>query len=159
MLLISGNENGQRVPQHRRVIDAAVAAGVSLLAYTSAPRATTTDLVLAPDHKATEEAINAAGLPAAILRNSWYTENYRDSFDQARASGLIRNSVGDGQVASATRQDYAEAAAVVITTSGHDGAVYELSGDVAWTFDDFAATAAGRLRRGLERQHPRRSAR
>jgi NAD(P)H dehydrogenase (quinone) len=150
VMLISGSDNGVRVQQHRTVVDAAVAADVSLLVYTSAPKATTSDLVLAPDHKATEELIAAAGLPSTILRNGWYTENYRDSFDQARSTGRISNCVGDGRVASATRQDYAQAAAVVLSTSGHAGTVYELTGDVAWSFGDFAATAARVLGSAVE---------
>ena len=73
VLLISGSEVGQRVTQHQSVIDAAKAAGVTKFVYTSAPKATTSDLVLAPEHKATEELIAASDLPSVILRNNWYT--------------------------------------------------------------------------------------
>lgn len=139
VLLISGSEVGRRVEQHRAVIDAAAAAGVSKLVYTSAPKATTSDLVLAPEHKATEELIAASGIPSVILRNNWYTENYADTLAQARATGGFAASVGDGRVASASRRDFAEAAAVVLLEEGHDGAVYELGGDVAWDYDDLAA--------------------
>ncbi|GAA4383170.1 SDR family oxidoreductase [Tsukamurella soli] len=141
VLLISGSEVGSRIAQHQAVIDAAKAAGVSKFVYTSAPKATTTDLVLAPEHKATEEAIAAAGLPAVILRNNWYTENYAD---QARKSetGVIVASAGEGRVASASRKDYADAAAVVLLEDGHIGSVYELGGDIAWNFHDLAAAIA-----------------
>jgi NAD(P)H dehydrogenase (quinone) len=142
VLLISASEPGRRIEQHRTVIDAAAAAGVGRLVYTSAPNAQQTTLVLAPDHKATEDLSTASGVPATILRNNWYTENYRGTFDQARATGRIKTSAGTGRVASATREDYADAAAVVLTTEGHDGAVYELSGDTAWDHEEFAATAA-----------------
>lgn len=145
VLLISGSEIGRRVPQHRAAIEAAAAAGVGRVVYTSAPKATTTDLVLAPEHKATEELLAESGLATTILRNGWYTENYLQDFEQARATGSVANSVGSGRIAGAPRADYAEAAAVVLTTDGHDGAVYELSGDVAWSFDDFAATAGRAL--------------
>lgn len=141
VLLISASEPGKRVPQHRAVIDAAAAAGVRHLVYTSAPQARTSALVLAPEHKATEELIEASSIPATILRNGWYTENYTQDFATAREAGVIANSVGEGRVASAPRRDYAEAAAVVLTTPGHEGQVYELSGDVAWTFTEFAAAA------------------
>ena len=142
LLLVSGSEVGQRVAQHGNVIDAAAIAGVSHLVYTSAPAATTSALVLAPEHKATEEAIAASGIPATILRNSWYTENYTSVVEQARATGEIVSSVGDGRVASASRKDYADAAAAVLTNPEHIGATYELSGDRAWDFTELAAVAA-----------------
>ena len=147
VLLISGSEVGQRVAQHATVINAAKAAGVGRIVYTSAPRATTSELILAPEHKATEELIAASGIPATILRNGWYTENYFGALGQAAASGEIVASVGDGRVASASRADYAEAAAVVLTDASHAGQVYELSGDVAWTHTELAAAAADVLQR------------
>jgi NAD(P)H dehydrogenase (quinone) len=140
VLLISGSEVGRRVAQHQAVIDAAAAAGVAQLVYTSAPRATTSALVLAPEHKATEEAIVASGLPATVLRNNWYNENYLATLDQARESGTVVSGTGAGRVASASRRDFAEAAAVVLTTDGHLGAVYELGGDLAWDFAELAVT-------------------
>jgi NAD(P)H dehydrogenase (quinone) len=139
VLLVSGSELGRRVPQHSRLIDAAKAAGVGHLLYTSAPHADTTPLVLAPEHKATEELIRASGLPFTILRNGWYTENYLGDLEQARTTGEVVSSVGAGRVASASRADYAAAAAAVLTGTGHDGAVYELSGDTAWDYADLAA--------------------
>lgn len=142
VMLVSGSEVGKRAPQHQAVIDAAKDAGVAKLVYTSAPKATTSDLVLAPEHKATEEAIAASGIPAVILRNNWYTENYAADVARAKETGVIAASVGDGRIASASRVDFAEAAAVVLTEDGHLGQVYELGGDVAWTFDELAAAAA-----------------
>ncbi|MGW6130997.1 SDR family oxidoreductase [Cellulomonas sp. NPDC055163] len=139
VLLISGNEVGQRVTQHGNAIEAAKAAGVGRLVYTSAPRATTSDLVLAPEHKATEELLAASGLTTTVLRNNWYTENYVATLEQARATGEVVGSAGEGRVASATRADFAAAAAVVLTTPGHDGTVYELGGDTAWTHHELAA--------------------
>ncbi|WP_435735274.1 SDR family oxidoreductase [Cellulosimicrobium sp. PMB13] len=146
LVLVSGSEVGRRVEQHGNVVDAARDAGVSRVIYTSAPRATTSALVLAPEHKATEELLAASGLSTTVLRNKWYTENYVPDVLRAREAGAILTSAGDGRVASASRADYAEAAAVVALAAqhdgAHDGAVYELSGDVAWTFDDLAAAAA-----------------
>ncbi|WP_029261153.1 MULTISPECIES: SDR family oxidoreductase [unclassified Microbacterium] len=139
VVLVSGSEVGQRVAQHQAVIDAAKAAGVSKFIYTSAPKATTSDLVLAPEHKATEELIAAAGLPAVILRNNWYTENYAADLARAAETGVLTSGTGDGRVASASRQDFAEAAAVVALEDGHVGEVYELGGDVAWTYSDLAS--------------------
>ena len=138
VLLISGTAQGQRVAQHAAVIEAAKAAGVGQLVYTSAPKADDTPLVLAPEHAATEVLIRESTVPFTILRNNWYTENYLDTAKQAIATGEIVGSAGDGRVASASRADFAAAAAVVLTTDGHQGHTYELAGDVAWTFDEFA---------------------
>ncbi|MDP0399894.1 SDR family oxidoreductase [Tsukamurella strandjordii] len=139
VLLISGTDIGVRIAQHQKIIDAAKAAGVSKFVYTSVSKATTSDFVLAPDHKATEEAIVAAGLPAVILRNNWYTENYADALTQAAETGVLAASAGAGRVASASRLDYAEAAAAVLLEDNQIGAIYELGGDVAWDFNDLAA--------------------
>ncbi|MDF2561660.1 MAG: NAD(P)-dependent oxidoreductase [Microbacterium sp.] len=139
VVLVSGSEVGQRVAQHQAVIDAAKAAGVSKFIYTSAPKATTSDLVLAPEHKATEELIAAAGLPAVILRNNWYTENYAADLARAAETGVLTSGTGDGRVASASRKDFAEAAAVIALEDGHIGEVYELGGDVAWAYSDLAS--------------------
>jgi NAD(P)H dehydrogenase (quinone) len=139
VLLVSGSEVGRRVPQHTAVVELAKRSGAARIVYTSAPAADDTTLAVAPEHAATEQVIRASGLPYTLLRNGWYTENYLPTFDQARATGAVAGSAGDGRIASAPRSDYAEAAAVVLSTDGHDNAVYELSGDVAWTFDDLAA--------------------
>ena len=145
LLLVSSSEVGQRAAQHAAVIDAAKRAGVEHLVYTSAPAATTSALILAPEHKATEEAIVASGIPATILRNGWYTENYVGSAKQAAAIGELVASVGEGRVASASRTDYARAAAVVLAEPGHVGKVYELSGDYAWNFTELAAAISTAL--------------
>ncbi|WP_163505812.1 SDR family oxidoreductase [Fodinicola acaciae] len=147
VLLVSSNEVGNRVAQHTAAVEAAKQAGVRHLIYTSAPKADDTALVLAPDHKATEEAIRASGLPYTFLRNGWYTENYQEKIEQAVRDGSFAGSAGDGRIASATRADYAEAAVAVLTTDGHEGKVYELSGDQTWTYADLAdaiGAAAGR---------------
>jgi NAD(P)H dehydrogenase (quinone) len=152
VLLISASEVGQRLEQHANVITAAKLAGVARIVYTSAPKATTSTLILAPEHKATEEFLVASGVPFTILRNGWYTENYLGEIDRARDTGVIVASVADGRVASASRRDYAEAAAVVLVEEGHEGKIYELSGDVAWSFDDLAATIAGIIARDVSYQ-------
>ncbi len=142
VLLISGSEVGKRIPQHRNVIDAARAAGVKHLAYTSAPQATTSALILAPEHKATEEYLAGSGLAYTILRNCWYTENYVRTVETAKQTGTIVAAVGEGRVASATRADYAATAVAVLLGEGHEGKVYELSGDYAWDYYELAAVAS-----------------
>ena len=146
LVLVSSSEVGQRATQHQAVIDAAVRAGVQHIVYTSVLDAEETALILAPEHKATEQAIRASGIPFTILRNGWYTENYATTIAQGAATGSVLTSAGEGRVSSALRAEYAEAIAAVLTSDGHEGAVYELSGDTAWSFAELAeaiAEAAG----------------
>jgi len=142
VLFISGSEVGKRVDQHRAVVDAAKAAGVPHLVYTSILHADSSPLSLAGEHKATEDMIRAAGIPFTFLRNSWYTEMYAPTFQQAAATGSFIGSAGDGRVGSAARADYAEAAVAVLRGTGHENKVYELAGDHAWSYADLAATVA-----------------
>ncbi len=142
LLLISASEVGRRVPQHRAVIDAAKAAGIGLLAYTSILHADTSPLPLAAEHKETESLIRASGLPAVILRNSWYTENYLAGIPAALQYGVLLGSAGAGKVASAARADYAEAAAAVLTQVNQAGRIYELAGDEAYTLGELAGEIA-----------------
>ncbi|WP_328469739.1 SDR family oxidoreductase [Actinoplanes sp. NBC_00393] len=139
LLLISGNEVGKRVPQHTAVIEAARVAGVGFLAYTSILRADTTKVGLGPEHLATEQVIAGSGLPYALLRNGWYIENYTGQFGTALSTGAFLGSAGDGRIAAATRDDFAEAAAAVLL-SGEPG-VYELGGE-AFTMAELAAEVA-----------------
>ncbi len=139
VLLISSSEVGQRARQHRSVIDAAKRAGVKLLAYTSILRAETSPIGLAAEHKETESYIRASGVPSALLRNSWYTENYTAGIPAILASGAMYGCAGSGRTATAARADYAEAAAAVLTLPDQAGKVYELAGDSAYTHAEFAA--------------------
>ncbi len=139
VLLISSSEVGQRINQHRTVIEAARDAGVKLLAYTSLLRADTSPLGLAAEHLATETLIRNSGIPFVMLRNGWYTENYAASVAPAVEHGTFYGSAGDGRIASAARADYAEAAVAVLTREGEGGRVYELAGDTAYTLTEFAA--------------------
>jgi NAD(P)H dehydrogenase (quinone) len=137
-LLVSGNEIGSRIAQHRNFIDAAKAAGVELLGYTSLANAGTSNNLLATDHKGTEEALHESGVPAVVLRNSFYIEVYTGQLPSYLERGAILGSAGDGKISAATRADFAEAAAEVLTTEGHVGQVYELGGP-AFGFAELAA--------------------
>lgn len=139
LLLISSSEVGQRTAQHRNVIEAAKAAGVGFIAYTSLLHADRSPLGLAQEHVATERMLTESGIPFALLRNGWYTENYLASVPPALEHGVFIGSAGDGKIASATRADYAEAAARVLTLDNQAGNVYELAGDEAWTLADLSA--------------------
>lgn len=139
-LLISSSEVGQRIPQHRNVIEAAARAGVGLLAYTSILHADANQMALAPEHRETEALIRASGLPYVFLRNGWYSENYTGAIGAVLAHGALPGAAGQGRISAAARRDYAEAAAAVLAAAeGHAGKVYELAGDEAFTLADYAA--------------------
>ncbi|AXG78365.1 SDR family oxidoreductase [Streptomyces paludis] len=142
VLLVSGSEVGQRVAQHTAVIDAAKAAGVAQLAYTGVLGGPEADFDLAAEHKITEQAILDSGLPYTFLRNGWYTENYTDNLAPVLEHGAVVANAGEGRIASATRADYAAAAAAVLTGEGHLNKAYELSGDTAWSLAEYAAEIA-----------------
>ncbi len=139
LLLISGSELGKRKTEHENVIKAALAANIKLIVYTSILYADTSSLSLAPEHLATEDLLKTSGIPYTILRNGWYTENYAGSILGAISTGSFIGSVGEGKISSASREDYAEAAAVVLTSEGHQGKTYELAGDDSYTMKDLAA--------------------
>ncbi|PJR60303.1 SDR family oxidoreductase [Raoultella sp. T31] len=139
LLLISSSEVGQRASQHRNVINAAKAAGVKFIAYTSLLHADKSPLGLHVEHVETEKMLADSAIPYALLRNGWYTENYLASAPPALEHGVFIGAAGEGKIASATRADYAAAAARVIAEEGHAGKVYELAGDEAWTLSELAA--------------------
>ncbi|HHE4950170.1 SDR family oxidoreductase [Citrobacter braakii] len=142
LLLISSSEVGQRAPQHRNVINAAKAAHVKFIAYTSLLHADRSPLGLADEHVATEKMLAESGIAYALLRNGWYTENYLASAPAALEHGVFIGVAGEGKIASATRADYAAAAARVISEDGHAGKIYELAGDAGWTLSQLAAELA-----------------
>ncbi|MDQ1017096.1 SDR family oxidoreductase [Streptomyces afghaniensis] len=138
VLLVSGNEFDKgRVQQHKVVIDAAKAAGVALLAYTSAPGTLTA--ALADDHRGTEELLLDSGVPYTLLRNGWYHENYTENLAPVLEHDAVVAAAGEGKVSSAARADYAAAAVAVLTGEGHENKTYELGGDTAWSFAEYAA--------------------
>jgi NAD(P)H dehydrogenase (quinone) len=144
LLFVSANGPDEiRLVEHRNVVAAAKSAGVGLVAYTSLVDATTSPLGLAGVHRGTEEALAESGLPTVLLRNGWYAENYTGALAGAVERGALVASAGDGRIAAAARADYAEAAAIVLTSDEPQaGKVYELTGDTAWTLGDLAAVAS-----------------
>ncbi|MFE1960687.1 SDR family oxidoreductase [Streptomyces sp. NPDC059479] len=139
VLLISASEPGKRVPQHNAVIEAARAAGVAQLAYTGVLGGPEADFDLAADHKETERLILASGLPYTFLRNGFYTEVYTENLAPVLEHGTVVANAGEGRIGTAARADYAAAAAAVLTGDGHLNTAYELSGDTAWSFAEYAA--------------------
>jgi NAD(P)H dehydrogenase (quinone) len=144
VLLISSSVFGQRVAHHKNVIEAATRADVSLIAYTSILRADTSELSLAAEHLATEKILRESRLPFVILRNGWYLENDTAMLAPAIAHGAIIGSSGDGRLSSASRSNYAEAAALVMLHGAPAGTVYELAGDEAFTLTQLAASVSQR---------------
>ncbi|MFB8102312.1 SDR family oxidoreductase [Streptomyces sp. NPDC056007] len=142
VLLISGSEVGKRVAQHSALIEAAKAVGVAQLAYTGILGGPDADFQLADEHKATEQLILDSGLPYTFLRNGWYTENYTANLAPVLEHGAVVANAGEGRIASASRADYAAAAAAVVTGEGHLGKAYELSGDTAWSLAEYAAVVS-----------------
>ncbi len=142
VLLISSNDLENRMDQQRAVVDAAKKAGVSLIAYTSILYADTSTIGLASDHKATEEYIRVSGIPYVFLRNGWYLENHTESLAPALQHGAILGAAGDGRFASASREDYADAAVAALTTAGVRNKIYELAGDTPYTLSELAAEVA-----------------
>ncbi|MEY9928627.1 NAD(P)H dehydrogenase (quinone) [Catenulispora sp. GP43] len=129
----------ERSANHRRAVDAALAAGVSLVAYTSMVRADTTATLIGVTHRETEEYLREREVPSVMLRNGWYLENYTDQLPVMLRHGGFVGAAGQGRISAASRADYADAAAVVLTTDGHGGKVYELVGDTAFTLAELAA--------------------
>ena len=142
VLLISSNEMGQRVAQHQAVIDAAKAAGGKLRAYTSILNADSSTLLLSQEHKATEPYLRNSGVPFTLLRNGWYTENHTASLPVAVEHGAVLGAAKDGRFATASRAEYAAAAAAVLTGEGHENKIYELGGDEPYTLVELAAEVA-----------------
>ena len=152
VLLISGSEVGQRVEQHRTVIEAAKAEGVELVAYTSIANADTTGMKLAAEHQATEAILQESGVPFVLLRNGWYLENYTDQLPGTLAQGAIAGSAGNGRVSAASRADYAHAAAAVLAGDNQAGKIYELGGDEPFTMAELAAEISAAADRTISYQ-------
>ena len=138
LVLVSGSEVGRRLAQHTSILDAAKAAGVGFIAYTSLVNADSSELSLAPEHRETEALLASSGIDHVLLRNGWYWENFASNVDAARATGHVFGAAGEGRVNGAARRDYAEAAAVVVTTDGHAGKTYELGGKPQLTYREIA---------------------
>lgn len=151
LLLISASEIGQRTAQHRNVLAAArEAADLELLVYTSLLKADTSGIMLAAEHRATEAMIGESGIPAVVLRNGWYVENYTEHLAPALEHGVLLGSADGGRVSAATRADYAAAAAAVLTIGSHAGKIYELGGDEAFTLAELAAEISRQSERPVE---------
>lgn len=149
LMLVSGSEVGRRGRQHRAVIDAAVAAGVGRIVYTSLLHAPRSAISLAPEHLETEALLAATGLPVTILRNGWYAENYASAVASGLAHGAMIGAAGEGRISAAPRAEMAEAAVAVLTTPDHEGRVYEIAGDAGFTLAELAAEVGRQVGRPI----------
>jgi len=139
VILVSGTEIGKRVQQHQAVVEAALRAGVRLLAYTSILKADTNPFLLATEHRATEQLLATAGLPYILLRNGWYSENYTGTAAMAIQFGVIQSASGNARFSTAPRDDYAAGAAALILRDDHKpGQAYELAGSTSFTKQEYA---------------------
>ena len=139
ILLISSSEVGTLAEPHFNVIAAAQRAGIKHFVYTSLLHADQSGIAMAQEHLLTEQALFKSGLTYTILRNGWYTENYTANLKTVLDSGTLIGAAGDGKISSALMSEYAEAAAIVLTTHAHENKVYELAGDEAYTLAELAA--------------------
>jgi len=137
LLLVSSSEAGQRVAHHANVIEAAEKTGVSRVVYTSMLNADDSTNPLAEEHRDTEAILRAAAVPFVSLRNGWYTENYTGQLRSYLERGEIVGATGTGAISAATRQDYAEAAVVILSQDGDGAQTYELGGP-AFTLAELA---------------------
>ncbi|MFD2331091.1 SDR family oxidoreductase [Cohnella sp. GCM10020058] len=151
LIVSTDGDTETRIRQHANAVEAARSAGVGFIAYTSAPNAQESELFLAEVHRATENAIRAAGIPHAFLRNNWYIENEAGAIQGIVAGAPLVTSAGDGKVGWAARADYAEAAAAVLAGSGHENKVYELGGPLR-TYAELASVASEALGREVPLQ-------
>jgi NAD(P)H dehydrogenase (quinone) len=149
VLLISTDVVGERVEGHSAAIDAAVAAGASLIAYTSIPNTTEANpAAVVPDHAATEQALRDSGVGWTFLRNALYSEYRIPELQGAAASGTFAYNSGDGASAYVSREDCAAAAvAVLLGGDEHAGKAYDITGAEAFTGAQLAelyASVSGR---------------
>jgi NAD(P)H dehydrogenase (quinone) len=143
LLLISATDLQRRVAQHRAALDAAKAAGVRHVIYTSGSKpAPPNPAVVAPSHYATEQALAASGLAWTVLRNSLYADYQVAEAQRAIEMGVLVHNRGAGSVAYVARDDCAAAAAAVLLQRGHDAAVYDVTGGEKYTADALAALYA-----------------
>ncbi|GGR55280.1 NAD(P)H dehydrogenase (quinone) [Nocardioides luteus] len=150
-LLISTDVVGNRVEGHRAAIDAAAKAGVRHIAYTSVPEPTPDNPAgVVPDHAATEEALRESGLAWTMLRNNLYADMQVDTINGAAEAGQLVTNFGDGAAAYVTRADCAAVAVGVLTSEGHEGAAYDVTGPQAYTAADLATLAGERSGKPVE---------
>jgi NAD(P)H dehydrogenase (quinone) len=141
LLLISSSllDDTARVRQHAAAIEAAKKAEVGQIVYTGVAYAEKVGMTLAQVHRATEHALRTTGIPYTVLRNAFYTHIFvNPGLKAAVERGELVTSTGNGKLNTATRNDFALAAATVLTEEGHENKTYELTASQPWSFDELA---------------------
>lgn len=157
MLLISTDaidRPGRRIAQQTAAVEAARRAGVRHIVYTSMLEPEKSLITaIAPDHHATERAIEASGLTWTILRMSWYMEMLHVRLDAHLASGLWHSSAGDGRIAPIAREDCARAAAAALASTDVTNAVHNITGPELLTIDEIAAIVSAAFGKPIRAVH------
>lgn len=154
MLLVSATDLGRRIEQHDAAIEAAVAAGVRHVIYTSGlSPGPPNPAAVAASHYATEQRLASSGLAWTVLRNSLYADYQAAEAARAIEAGRFVHNWGDGKVAHVAREDCAAVAAAVLTTAGHENTIYDVTGPQAHGAEDLArlyGRLAGRVIEAVE---------
>lgn len=149
LLFVSSTTDGDRQAQHRDVVEAAKAAGVSYIAYTSFGKATESTSPLAADHRFTEQLIEESGIAHTFLRNNWYLENEAAFLAAGAKGGKFIYAGGNGQAGWALRREYAEVAARAVSGKFDFPKILELGGSLR-TYEDLGAALRGATGKDLE---------
>lgn len=151
LLLISVDslEGNVRLGQHQRAVDAAKAAAVEHIFYTSLPEPEHSLISFAPDHIGTENAIKASGLKWTFLRNGWYFENLLFTMPAALSSGTLYTAAGEGKIAYISRDDLALAAACALVSTGSENQTFTPTGDEALTIENVAHLISEKVHKPL----------
>ncbi|MED3662670.1 SDR family oxidoreductase [Ureibacillus sp. FSL K6-8385] len=149
VLFVSSNDLATRKQQHQNVVEALKEAGVEYVVYTSAPNAQNSTLVVAPDHKFTEQLIMESGMDYGFARNNWYLENEVFMLKAVKNGAPLTYSAGDGRVCYALKEDYAEAAARILAGVAPKQSIYELGGEPI-TYEQLAQIAERALGREVK---------
>ena len=141
---------GKRLAQHKAAIDAAKAAGVKHIFYTSMPNPDKSLVTFAPDHLGTEAAIKASGLGYTILRDAWYMDNFMMSLPHNLQGGKWYTATAGGKAPYISREDCALAIAAALASSNTDSRTYTLTGSTSYSITDIASTVSAITGRPLE---------
>lgn len=149
VLFVSSNDLTTRKEQHTNVVEALKEADVDYVLYTSAPDAQNNTIIVAPDHKYTENLIVESGIDYGFARNNWYIENEAFILKAVKNGSPLSYSAGEGKVGYALKEDYAEAAARILAGVAPKQHIYELGGKPI-TFEELAQIVSKILGREVQ---------
>jgi NAD(P)H dehydrogenase (quinone) len=156
LVISSGLNNlGRRVDQHRAAIEAAAAVGAEHIVYTSIsnPLEGNPQRTVSDESRATEDLLRSSGSAWTILRNGSYAEVQVPPGSLAVAHGKMYTNAGDGRMAPVSRRDCAAAAAAVLTSDGHGGKTYDITGPERLSQQDLATLLSDVAGRSVKLHH------